>query len=191
MKQIRENLKYLIFSSALFGFGMVLGISAGLTGAGGYENSILDELQPLFQFYQPYTPLTVVFLFLKNLLTASIAFLFSPAIIFPVAVLILNGYVLGLVGAVVSNEISLGAVLAALAPHGVFEIPALVIAAAAGLRLGLSVMRKVWCKLNRRNHIVSLDFQKSLSLFLFSVTLLFIAAIVETYITPLFMGVSP
>lgn len=192
MKSIKENLKYLIFSSALFAFGLGLGMAIGVTGAEAVgENAILDELEPLFQFYQPYAPITVIFLFLKNLLTASIAFFFSPVVIFPAAVLLLNGYILGLVGAVVSNEISLEAALAALVPHGIFEIPALVVASAAGFRLGFSFMKKVWCKLNHRKHSVTFDFQKSLNLFLLSVILLFIAAIMETYVTPLVMGVSP
>ncbi|MDI9644201.1 MAG: stage II sporulation protein M [Candidatus Verstraetearchaeota archaeon] len=192
MFPIKENLRYLVFSSALFILGFSVGMGAGLTGAvGTAENTILDELEPLFQFYQPFAPLTVVFLFLKNLLTASIAYLFSPIIIFPAAVLLLNGYVLGLVGTVVSTEVSLESSLAALVPHGIFEIPALIIAAAAGFRLGFSFLKKVWCILNHRNHSVSFDFVRSLRLFLLSTILLFIAAIMETYVTPLVMGVTP
>lgn len=191
MRPLRDNAKYLGITTALFLVGMILGVVSGYSGGTGGSDSIIEGLEPLFQFYRPYQPLTVVFLFFKNLLTAGMAFALSPLIVVPAAILLLNGYLLGLVGTIVSREISFLAALAALAPHGIFEMPALVIAAAAGFRLGIAVLRKIKSRMVRADFSVSADFEKSLRLFILSAILLFVAAIMETYVTPFFMGVSP
>ena len=192
MRPINENAKYLAVATILFLAGMIFGAIAGSSvDASSGSNSLIDQLEPLFQFYKPFQPFTVVFLFFKNLLTAGMAFILSPAIIVPAAILLLNGYLLGMVGTIVTNEVSLWAAIAALAPHGIFEMPALVIAAAAGFRFGIAVLKKVVSKIKKSEFSVSNDFEKSLRLFVLSAILLFAAAIMETYVTPLFMGISP
>ncbi|MEM2124830.1 MAG: stage II sporulation protein M [Candidatus Methanosuratincola sp.] len=191
MSPLKDNVKYLAIATVLFLVGVLLGIIAGFSGEVNGSNSIVEQLEPLFQFYKPYQPFTVVFLFFKNLLTAGIAFLLSPLIVVPAAILLLNGYLLGMVGTIVANEVSLGAALAALAPHGIFEMPALVIAAAAGFRFGIAVLKKVKSRIRRTDFPISNDFEKSLRLFVLSAILLFAAAIMETYATPMFMGISP
>lgn len=191
MSPIKDNAKYLAIASLLFLVGMLLGVIAGFSGGANGSNSIIEELEPLFQFYKPYQPFTVVFLFFKNLLTAGMAFILSPLIVVPAAILLINGYLLGMVGTIVTNEVSLWAALAALLPHGIFEMPALVIAAAAGFRFGIAVLKKIKSKIRRNEFSVSNDFEKSLRLFVLSAILLFAAAIMETYVTPMFMGISP
>lgn len=191
MRPLKDNVKYLAIATVLFLVGMFLGVIAGYSGEMGGSNSIIEELEPLFQFYKPYQPFTVVFLFFKNLLTAGMAFVLSPLIVVPAAILLLNGYLLGMVGTIVANEVSLGAALAALAPHGIFEMPALVIAAAAGFRFGIAVLKKIKSRIGRTDFPISTDFEKSLRLFVLSAILLFAAAIMETYVTPMFMGISP
>jgi len=66
---LKNNIFYISAASIL----LVIGLAAGVlfpTGGGVVDyNSILDELEPLFQFYTPYSPFTVIFLFLKNSLT--------------------------------------------------------------------------------------------------------------------------
>lgn len=192
MSPIRGNWKYIVFASALFIIGMTVGAVTVPVGGGSGNNAIIDELEPLFQYYKPYQPFTVIFLFLKNLMTAGLAFVLAPIILAPpVGILLLNGYVLGMVGALISNQISAAAAFVALAPHGVFEIPALIMAAAAGFRFGLAALRKIASRLNHRVYDASKEFTASFNLFLLSVILLFVAAIMETYATPLLMGVSP
>jgi stage II sporulation protein M len=191
MSLLKDNWKYLAIATGLLLIGMLLGVIAGSSGEMSGSNSIVEQLEPLFQFYKPYQPFTVVFLFFKNLLTAGMAFLLSPLIFVPAAILLLNGYLLGMVGSIVANEVSLWAALASLAPHGIFEMPALVIAAAAGFRFGIAVLKKIKSKIGGTDYLVSYDFEKSLRLFVLSAILLFVAAIMETYVTPMFMGISP
>lgn len=191
MSVLKDNQKYLALATALFLAGMIVGVVKGYSGGVGESNSIIEELEPLFQFYRPYQPLTVAFLFFKNLLTAGMAFFLSPLIFVPAAILLLNGYLLGMVGAIVANQVSLVAALAALAPHGIFEMPALVMAAAAGFRFGVSVLKKLKSKIARTKFSASNDFEKSFRLFVLSAILLFAAAIMETYVTPMLMGIGP
>ncbi len=196
---VRENLKYLALAAALFivgmAFGIVGGSSVGTEGSGsifdGGLDSIFEELESISQFYVPYQPFTVVFLFFKNLLTTGMTFILGPLIIMPAAVLLLNGYILGMVGTIVANEVSLVAALASLAPHGVFEMPALVIAAAAALRFGVATLKKIRSMIGRSEFSISNDFEGSVKLFVLSTILLFVAAIMETYVTPMLMGISP
>ncbi|MGF3499526.1 MAG: stage II sporulation protein M, partial [Candidatus Methanosuratincola sp.] len=180
MSLLKDNWKYLAIATGLLLIGMLLGVIAGSSGEMSGSNSIVEQLEPLFQFYKPYQPFTVVFLFFKNLLTAGMAFLLSPLIFVPAAILLLNGYLLGMVGSIVANEVSLWAALASLAPHGIFEMPALVIAAAAGFRFGIAVLKKIKSKIGGTDYLVSYDFEKSLRLFVLSAILLFVAAIMET-----------
>ncbi|MDI9609691.1 MAG: hypothetical protein QFX34_05365, partial [Candidatus Verstraetearchaeota archaeon] len=100
MSPLKDNVKYLAIATVLFLVGVLLGIIAGFSGEVNGSNSIVEQLEPLFQFYKPYQPFTVVFLFFKNLLTAGIAFLLSPLIVVPAAILLLNGYLLGMVGTI-------------------------------------------------------------------------------------------
>jgi len=58
------------------------------------------------------------------------------------AVIVTNGYILGIVGRLTVDEAGIF-VLWRLLPHGIFEIPAIFIAVALGLRLGILLMHEV------------------------------------------------
>lgn len=79
----------------------------------------------------------VRFIFLNNLKSSFFAMLFGVFFgIVPFIVIIVNGYVLGFVAnnAVASEGVF---VLWRLLPHGIFELPAVLISVAVGLRLGM------------------------------------------------------
>lgn len=81
-----------------------------------------------------------IFIFSNNLKTAFIG-VFSGILvgIIPLVILLFNGYVLGFVGnKVVASSGFL--VLWRLLPHGVFEIPALILSLGLGLRLGMFLL---------------------------------------------------
>ncbi|MBT3463662.1 hypothetical protein HN451_01640 [archaeon] len=60
----------------------------------------------------------------------------------PLGIIISNGYILGLVARLTVDETSIF-ILWRLLPHGIFEIPAILIAVALGLRLGILFMHEV------------------------------------------------
>ncbi len=93
--------------------------------------------------------------------------------IFPAFVAILNGYVLGFVSEM-SVSIAGASSLFWLLPHGIFELPAIFISLAMGLKLGTWVFKKDKHKFFRE------DVVKILKIFLLIVLpLLIVAAIIE------------
>lgn len=94
--------------------------------------------------------------------------------IVPLIFALFNGYVLGFV-ARGSVEAAGASVLLRLLPHGIFELPALVLSLALGLKLGVSVFSGK----NKKNGFVY-NFKNSLKVFFFIILpLLLIAALIE------------
>ncbi len=114
------------------------------------------------------------FIFLNNLKSAFFAIIFGIALgIFPITIAIVNGYLIGFVSRYsVSQEGVL--VLWRLLPHGIFELPAILISIGLGIKIGKEVIQK------RKFKKIKEPFLKSLKVFLFIILpLLFIAAIIE------------
>jgi stage II sporulation protein M len=127
-------------------------------------------------------------LFVNNLEATLFAMLYGliPFAQLPALALGLNAMMLGVMAAwYVSAGISLAVYLAALIPHGIFELPALVMAFAMGLYVCGQMTRRC------RKDESALDFwdclvQISRVLLLIEIPLLAVAALVEAYITPIF-----
>ena len=101
----------------------------------------------------------------------------------PVIALVLNGGIIGFISAMVAEQESVGFVLAGLLPHGIFEIPALIIGQAAALRFGTMALLSLFQKNSRRLFLPNL--RQNFRYLLIALALLLPAAIIETYITPL------
>lgn len=137
----------------------------------------------------------VAALFLNNWKASGISLIlgFVPFLFLPVFVLLTNSAVTGGVFAVMSasgGNILMGIVTGIL-PHGIFEIPALCISIAMGFQL----CRFICSKILDRGRLNSLSagtfFLNTAKVFVFIVTpMLIIAALVETYITPVIMGLA-
>jgi stage II sporulation protein M len=104
----------------------------------------------------------------------------------PVATLLLNGWLLGLVSTVVTEQESLGFVLAGLLPHGVIELPALFIGEAAALSFGIVAVIALFKKEKRGLFLPSL--KQNLRYLTLAVALMLPAAAIETFLTPLLVG---
>ena len=192
MGVLRENVLYLLASSLLLAFGMYAWATIPQSGVPLSDNPLLKEIEKYIQFYRPYDPLTIPFLLAKNSLTAAMAFFLGPILlIVPTVILLLNGFMVGMIGAALSDQFSVIYALQVLAPHGIFEIPALVIASAGGIRLGVATLRKLSSKMRHREYSLSAEFKRTWRLLVISVILLLIAAVMETYVTPFIIGYSP
>ena len=115
-----------------------------------------------------------------------LSFILSPIFnLVPVIALIMNGWLIGLVSTIVLQEQSLGYLLSGLVFHGIFELPAFIMGEAAALSFGAAVFLALF-KGKRGNLLPNL---KRNSKYLLVAFALFIpAAIIETYVTPLFLG---
>ena len=125
-----------------------------------------------------------LYILAKNSVAAATSYVLGPLLIFPPLVLLLNGFMAGYVGALAADKYPLAFAVGILAPHGIFELPALIFACSAGLRLGLGVGKKVIRSLNHEQYSLTTDFMSSWGLLMLALMLLVIAAVMETYISP-------
>jgi len=153
-----------------------------------YDNTTLDQLSRfLINYTGIYSKgveninLVLVTVILNNL--NSIGFVVLGSFIFGMPTftkLFFNGYVIGVIIAVFSHNLSV--VLLFLLPHGIFEIPAIIIAGAAGFKIPYEIVRYLMGK--KEQPLTKEDIKEYLILALISIILIVIAAFVEAYITP-------
>lgn len=178
---------WLYFASFLFGAGFVWGLFFPLYGPGilAEDLAALEDMAGLI-FSLPQV--AVFFLILaKNISVVVISLIFSPFfLLVPVLALVLNGGILGLVSILVTREHSLTYLLSGLLPHGIFEIPALIMAEAVAFSFGVAALLAIFSRERRQQLIPNLK-QNSRKLQVV-VVLLVIAAALETWVTPLLLG---
>ena len=131
---------------------------------------------------------SAVGLFFNNLraMFMTVLYGFIPFLFLPALSLGINAVILGVMAAYYSNEgISLLAFFAGILPHGVFELPALILSLAAGLFLCQSI--NAYIRHNEKGVMKPLLLNILRVVVLLVLPLLVIAAVMETYVTPALM----
>ena len=95
-------------------------------------------------------------------------------------VLVSNGYVIGSISSVMLRGYDVSVFAATLVPHGIFEIAAILMAAALGLQTG----RSLYLDAQGRDNAGETCLWYGTRFLLVVVPLLIIAALVETFVTP-------
>lgn len=140
-RNFRLSLDYLKKTKNYAWFSLILFFGVGIFGylfPGFFEEQILKIIAELIEKTEGLSGLQLIkFIFINNLKSGFFAMIFGIFLgIVPFIVAIMNGYVLGFVAnKIISVEGVL--VLWRLLPHGIFEIPAIMISIGLGLRLGL------------------------------------------------------
>jgi len=180
---------WVVIAGGLFVIGIIAGIvfsqnvTDGLSGLFSEEASALEEL---VAGLGPYQLTTAVFIYFKNAVAVVVSFLFSPFLcIVPVVALLFNSAFLSYISIMVVEEKSLWFLLAGILPHGIFEIPALIIGEAAALSFGVSLIIALFTR--DRGHRLLPRFKTNLKYLLIALALLVPAAIIETFVTPLLL----
>ena len=178
--------KWVFVAIFLCGVGLVFGLSTPTSFARLMSEDI-TALEELVEFLASLpSGVTVIFIFIKNASALLLSFIFSPILCLPpILALTVNGWLLAFISVLVSQEKSLGFVLAGLLPHGVFELPALIMGEAAALSFGAVAILALFKKERRSLLLPSLKL--NLRYLMIAVALLMPAAIVETYVTPLLL----
>jgi stage II sporulation protein M len=148
-----------------------------------YQQEIAKKLLTYFSPLQSNTQLQVfIKIFLNNyistLLTLLIGLFFG---IGPIIFLFINGFFLGNLIAFASTKVSMYKIGLAIVPHGIFEVPAVIIAASYGLWWGVKNYRKFRYKDSFKENF-ALPMKRYINVV---IPLLLIGAFVETYVTPL------
>ena len=123
----------------------------------------------------------VLFIFTNNVWASFLALTFGIILgIYPFLSALLNGYLLGFVGRMVTSQEGIGTLWKIL-PHGIFELPAIFIAFGLGMKLGTVFFKKNFRK-TFKEYI-----KKSLEVLVFVIIpLLIIASIIEGSLIGLF-----
>jgi stage II sporulation protein M len=177
--------KWIFIAVGLFAIGMAIGLAMP-TNIAGLLTEDLAAIEALASILGPFQVTTVLIIFLKNVSALLASFLFSPLLcLVPILALTVNGWLLSFVSVIIVQEESLGLLLAGLLPHGIIELPALIIGEAAALSFGTMTIVALIAK-NKRNQLLP-NLKQNLRYLVIAFALLLPAAIIETYITPLFL----
>jgi stage II sporulation protein M len=181
---------WVIMASGLFAIGLIIGLIIAMTkppGVVSFFSEQLSSLEEMGTTLDPFQASTAIFIYFKNVAVLIFSFIFSPVLcLLPVLALVLNGSLLSFVAVLVSQEKSAGFLLSGVLPHGIIEIPAIIIGEAAALSFGVMTIVSL---LSSKKYVPLLPvFKQNLKYLLLALVLLVPAAIIETYVTPLFLS---
>jgi stage II sporulation protein M len=173
-KYLKNIKSYLWFSFLLFLVTILFGFFFPMF----FQNEIKNLVSSLIEQTSGMNSVELIlFIFFNNLKASFFPLVLGLILgIYPVLSLIINGYVLGFVASKTVSVVGIS-VLWKLFPHGIFEIPAVLISASLGLRLGMFLF--IYKGKNKGREFMKW-LKDSLRVFLFIVIpLLIIAAIIE------------
>ena len=166
-KFLREVRWCVVFALGLFCFFILIGFTFPLF----FQNEIFGFMEEITERFEGLGVSETIFeIFFNNLKASFFAVVLGVVIgIFPLVIGIVNGYLLGFVARYAVQEGGIF-VLWRLLPHGVFEIPAVILSIGIGLKIGWDVLRK------DRRGLLKKDFKEAMRFFIFVVVPLLAAA---------------
>ncbi len=172
---------YVLFCSVIF----VLSVFLGYSAACNYSQEIQKVLREIKEMWMPFQEATSLKLFIfiafNNISKiALVVFLGIISGIFPILFLFVNGIVVGIFAYTVAETVSWQMFLVGILPHGVIEIPVLILGAASGVKLGGVVFNKIFRKRGNLREEFSLALEFFLRILL---PLLILAAVIEAFVT--------
>ncbi|MBS3070857.1 stage II sporulation protein M [Candidatus Pacearchaeota archaeon] len=170
---IKESKNFIYLSIIVFSFFYLLGF---LVQPSDYILSfIIDFVEEILERTKDMSQIELIeFVFLNNIQSSFFAMVLGIFLgIFPIFVLILNGYVVGFVS-LISIEADGAFSILRLLPHGIFELPAIFISAGLGIKLGTFLFQK-----NKYKSLKYYFINSCKVFFLVVLPLLIIAAIIE------------
>ena len=182
MFEIKKIHWYLIYSALILFAGF----------AGGFLLSIYDPTfgESLLKIFQDMIaneiigdtpPIMALTLFLNNLEACLVIFVGGALFgIIPVAILFFNGVVIGAILEIARKEAGDLVLLASIVPHGIFEIPAVIVSGALGLMLGRAVTDEFYGK----GEAADMAYHYGRIFVRYIIPFVAIAACIEGFITP-------
>ncbi|MEM2934324.1 MAG: stage II sporulation protein M [Methanocellales archaeon] len=184
---IRDLKLYILLAGAVFFGSMAAGYQYSQANPEAIKSIVEEIIKEFAQFKDYPLPVLMLRIFAQNTMLSFLALLLGLGFgVLSLAFLAYNGWIIGLVIYEVQQKLGLQYIIAGLVPHGIIEVPMILISVAIGLRLGVEVIRVILGSGNLRG-----EFKKGLIIYIFLVVpLLFIAALVEISITPLIIFIS-
>ncbi len=175
--------KYLITVAAIFILSLMTGLLVSIKNPEFSEN-YLEMFKQSFGWIKTLPPLAVMLLiFLNNAFKSLLALVLGLGLgVIPFLFVAGNGIIIGILGDTISRQNGTVFVVAALLPHGIIEIPMILISAGIGLRLGYAI----YLSLKGLKIDIKTELRQGIRFYMRVILpLLFIAAVIETFVTPL------
>ncbi|MCZ3364570.1 MULTISPECIES: stage II sporulation protein M [Methanobacterium] len=183
----KRNKKILVVSVIIFSASLFIGVLAGyfLPEGVGYFLTVLSNT------INSAVDISTASIFIHNVRTAFMTYAGGIIGIVTAGLLSLNGFILGAFlgyfmggGVINHNTVSPLVFMSYIVPHGIFEIPALIIASAAGFRL-TTIIADLINSLRGKTYVNNdyLKFKDSIALLLIAVFLFAVAAVIEANFT--------
>jgi len=178
-------IRNLILATGIFFVSLVLGTLIGQNTVEGLMRQFGVVLEPLASMGN-LSILLFLIIFINNAIKAlGLVFLGILLGLPPLLFIGLNGFILGGLGSALESVNGWRYVIASFVPHGVIEIPVILLATALSLTLGMESLK--W--LLRRESRVKLQLSDCLKVYLrWILPGLAVAAIIEVFVTPLLIG---
>jgi stage II sporulation protein M len=149
--------------------------------------SWLQELQMLKWIMSLPSVLIMVIIFLKNFLACVMSVFLGLGLgIVPLLVATSNGFLLGIVSYGVLQKQGALYLLAGILPHGIIELPTVLVCIALGIRLGHLLALSI---LEEKADLAGEARKAAHFLYRWAMPLLLLAAFIETFITPIAISV--
>ena len=175
--------KYILTMLIVFIFSLIIGLVVSAKNP-GLSETYLNNFEDSFSWIKTLNPLLIMFIiFLNNAIKSLLALILGIGFgIVPILFVAGNGVILSILADVVSKQHGVLFVVAATLPHGIIEVPMVLISSGIGLRLG----HVMYLSLKGVQNDVRSELKSGIRFFMrVIVPLLFVASIVETFVTPL------
>ncbi|HEX77627.1 MAG TPA: hypothetical protein G4O03_04360 [Dehalococcoidia bacterium] len=172
-----------LLATALFSAALALGTRM----ASGVSADTVEGLNQLLGLMESLGPLVLLLvIFLNNAIKTLGAIVLGIALgLPPLVFIIVNGFVIGVLAAGLKSVAGYGVIVASMAPHGLIEVPILLLATALGFAVGRESLR--W--LTGRRSLVRSQLRQAIKVYLKWILIgLFVAAAIEVFVTPLFIN---
>lgn len=177
--------KYLITVAAIFILSLMTGLLVSIKNPEFSEN-YLEMFKQSFGWIKTLPPLAVMLLiFLNNAFKSLLALVLGLGLgIIPFLFVAGNGIIIGILGDTISRQHGTVFVVSSLLPHGIIEIPMILISAGIGLRLGYAI----YLSLKGLRIDIKTELRQGIRFYMRVILpLLFIAAVIETFVTPVIL----
>jgi len=184
----RENLPQTLLAVAIFAFAMVAGWAVTIHDPGFAHRLLGPEMMETIDRREMWThsmltvqPLAASSITTNNLTVAFTTYALGITVVGTIWMMLLNGLLMGVVGAATWHAGMAGLLWSFVAPHGVLELPAIFIAGGAGLEIARGLLFPGL--LPRRDALAQAGGRAS-KLVLGSIPLLLFAGSIEAFFSP-------
>lgn len=183
----RALIRSFVLATGIFFATLVVGTLVGQNLVEGLLSELGAVLGPLTSTGN-LSLLLLLVIFINNAIKAlGIIFLGTLLGLPPILFIGLNGFILGGLGSALETVNGWRYAVASFVPHGVIEIPVILLATALGLTIGMESVRWVV----RENSQVRLQLSNGLKVYVkWILPGLAVAAIMEVFVTPLLIGLA-